>query len=299
MTTPFRALGFLVLLAAAACSTAPPSSPDAAIPTATTSTALLSVAATGAGATAFAASDGGVPDPLEALHDAELVVDVEPALLRHDTLRILRAEADNPAGSLGFEDYLAEDGSIIVRLEDRSSSDDKHLLFILHVHELDHPERDHDMIVVDGPDCNAIPDPPPCDRAGAAASTRRVNAFLAKHKWVTFELYFPWGFKDELDDCQGISLARHFRAAGFDFQFREPHLLVTSSDGVVVLDRNDLTAIDPSTARTKTLRTYVGVVGMDVPRRAGWVLLDRCGLDRDTPRYRGKMLFFRLPKPAK
>lgn len=292
--------GLLMGLAVSACSTPPRSTPDATVATATTTRPAAARTDAPANANASApTSDRGDPDPLEALHDAEPVPVDKPELLHPHTLRIVLDEKNDVRGNVGRDPLLAEDGSIVIALEDRSSFEAEHALVVLLVRELDHPERDREMIVVDSPDCGVRPNPPRCDFAGAEASTRKVNAFLAKHKWVAFREYLPWMPPSDMDDCYGLPLARHFRAAGFDFQFREPHLRIARSDGVVAVDRKDLTVTDHPEGSSKPIRTYVANVGMDVHRRAGFIVVARCRPERRMTMYRGDWLFFRLPKPSK
>lgn len=295
------AAGFLTCLAVSACSTPPRSTPDATAATAATTLSAAARADATADADAPAAtSDAADPDPLEALHDAEPVPVDKPELLRPHALRIVLDETNNVGGNVGGNPLLSEDGSIAIGLKDRSSLEAKRLLVMLLVRELDHPERDREIIVVDTPDCGVRPNPPPCDFVGAEASARKVNAFLAKHKWVEFRQYTPWIPPSEAYDCHGFRLARHFRIANYDFQFREPHLRITREDGAVVADREDVTLAGKASECAKSIRSYIGTSGVDLRRRAMFVLVHRCNPDNfNCKRLPDEWLFFRLPKPSK
>lgn len=299
MSRFLRALGILVCLAAFACSHPPRSTPDAVITSAATTLATNpSGTAPDVGAQAVSSSDGGEPDPLEAFHDAEPVPVDKPEKLRPHSLRVILDENNTVFGNVGLDPHLSEDGTIVIALQDRSSFEAKRALVVLLVRELDHPERDRELIVVDSPDCRVSPNPPPCDRVGAEASAKKVNVFLAKHKWVELREYLPWMPPSDVDDCHGLPLARHFRAAGYIFQFREPHLRIAREDGALIADRSDLMITENPTGCSKSIRTFIGNVGIDVRRRAMWVIVARCKPDRYVCRLKDEWLFFRLPKPS-
>lgn len=289
VTRTAGATGSLALFVVFACSTAPPSAPDAA--------AMASAATTETGATLATASDAGDPDPLEALHDAVPVPIDKPETLRPHALKVVLDEENTVFGNVGPTPYLSEDGTVAIGLEDRSSVEAKRAQIVLLIWELDHPERDREMMVVDSPDCRVSPHPPPCDRLGAEVTARNVNAFLAKHRWVEVREFWPWAPRFDGNYCDRTL---RVRAADHYLEFRSPHLRVIAPGGALIVDRSDVTP-PPAPGAPATCppaqRAFVSTVGIDLARRAMYVLFGAC----KPPECPGsaRYLFFRLPKPSK
>jgi len=185
--------------------------------------------------------------------------------------------------------YVSEDGSTAILFEETGGGPEE---TVLRIRPLDRPGDNKDIVFLDGPPCD-LGNRSDCPRPMAKAQAKEINKFLLKHRWVELRYYIPWLPKGQGANCEGKTLARHFRAQGYDFTFREPHLhIARERDGALVADRMDVT-VPPGLCATPP-RSYIESAGIDLERRAMVVTVRSCYLN-DCPNP-SSYLFFRLPK---
>jgi hypothetical protein len=141
-----------------------------------------------------------------------------------------------------------------------------------------------------------------CRRPKAEKQVVIANKFLAKHRWVKFQVYVPDQPSTREPGCGKENRDRHFRIPGFDVSFestdpeKAAHLRIVRDDGAVVTDSYvDVHVPGESEECIRGTMPYINDLGFELARRAMYVELSACWTKGCPSGLR--FLFFRLPPP--
>jgi hypothetical protein len=219
--------------------------------------------------------------------------DLKPHRLK---LELLEATSD-VWGLYVNRPHVSDDGSTAIVLVSPDNETNPHTILI---RPLDGKTKNSEIPLLDD-SCDLRVDVK-CRRPKAEKQIPIANKLLAKHRWVRFQEYVP-SFPDTSgSDCGKTNRDRHFRVASFDVTFtsddpsKDAHLRIVRDDGAVITDSDiDVHAPRESEECRRGTLPYILQFGVDLERRAMFVLLDACGTEGCPSGLR--FLFYRLPPP--